>query len=302
MRYFVVLLFIALSTHAAAPKDFSSAKTMLRSLFPSQSTTWYCGCTFRWQGDKAKLDLASCGYQVRKNVQRAQRLEWEHVVPAQQFGHQMACWQQGGRDLCERKDAAFSRIEGDLYNLRPAIGEVNGDRAHYRFAELPDKATPYGACDMEIDHQRERVEPRDAIKGDIARIYFYMMDRYKVPVTDRELQLFRLWDKQDPVDAAERELNLRIARVMGWPNRFVTGDTHASELTAVPLPSAQPASQSPQDRGNATQSAVVGNKKSKKYHKQGCAGFSQVSEANRVWFDSETQAQASGYVKAGNCQ
>lgn len=301
MRYLVVLLFMAFSSQAAAPKDFSAAKTLLRSLFPSQSTTWYCGCSFRWQGDKAKLDLASCGYHVRKNVQRANRLEWEHVVPAQQFGHQMACWQQGGRDLCERKDAAFSKIEGDLYNLRPAIGEVNGDRAHYRFAELVDKPTPYGACDMEIDHQRELVEPRDAVKGDIARIYFYMIDRYKIPVTERELQLFRQWDMQDPVDAAERELNLRIARVMGWPNRFVNGDSSKLVLSAVPsLPAAS--QNTPHDGANASQGLIVGNKKSKKYHKQGCAGFSQVGEANRVWFDSEVEAQASGYVKAGNCQ
>lgn len=232
-------------------------------------------------------------------MQRANRLEWEHVVPAQQFGHQMGCWQQGGRDLCERKDAAFAKIEGDLFNLRPAIGEVNGDRAHYRFAELADQNTPYGSCDMEIDHRRELVEPRDAIKGDIARIYFYMMDRYKVPVTEREQQLFLQWHKQDPVDEAERQLNQRIARVMGWPNPYVTGEQVVSVVTGA-QPSDEVKDVIPQS-ATAVQGSIVGNKKSKKYHKAGCPGFTQVGEANRIWFDSEAQAQASGYLKARNC-
>ncbi len=39
----------------------------------------------------------SCGYKVRKNENRARRIEWEHVVPARQFGHQRQCWQDGGR-------------------------------------------------------------------------------------------------------------------------------------------------------------------------------------------------------------
>lgn len=300
MRLVVLLLFVVNSAFAVAPKDFNAAKRQLRSLYPSQSTTWYCGCSFRWQGDKAKLDLASCGYKVRKNVQRAQRLEWEHVVPAQQFGHQMSCWQQGGRDLCERKDPAFAKIEGDLFNLRPSIGEVNGDRAHYRFAHLRDRETPYGACDMEIDHQQELVEPRDAIKGDIARIYFYMMDRYKVPVTPRERTLLQQWHQQDPVDSQELELNQRIARVMGWPNPYVSGDKPLNAAPGSSTPLASP----PQKVSSAEHQphdAIVGNKKSKKYHMKGCPGFTQVGEANQVWFSDEAQAVNSGYVRAGNC-
>lgn len=47
---------------------------------------------------------------------------------------------------------------------------------------------------------------------------------------------------------------------------------------------------------------VIGNRNSKKYHLQGCPGYSQVGEKNRVMFKSGAEAEAAGYVKAGNCK
>lgn len=298
MRLVVVVALVMSWMVNAAPSDFDSAKRLARKIYPSQSKTWYCGCTFRWQGEKAQLDLASCGYRVRKNVQRAQRLEWEHVVPAQQFGHTLACWRQGGRQLCGKKDAFFNQMEGDLYNLRPAIGEVNGDRAHYRYSELTGTATEYGNCPIQIDSRRELAEPADAIKGDTARIYFYMMERYNVDVTDREYQLFLRWHQQDPVDDVEFRLNHTIARYMGWPNPYVTEQKQPTKgaHVQVGLPAITVERQAP------TQQQVLGNKQSKKYHLSHCVGFTQVSAKNQVRFDSEQQAIDAGYHKAGNCK
>jgi methylphosphotriester-DNA--protein-cysteine methyltransferase len=47
---------------------------------------------------------------------------------------------------------------------------------------------------------------------------------------------------------------------------------------------------------------VIGNKNSKKYHLQGCPGYTQVGEKNRVFFKSAVEAEAAGYTKAGNCK
>lgn len=314
MKYWLLFLgFFLPSIVTAAPDDFDSAKRLARKIYPSQSQTWYCGCSFRWQGDKAHIDLASCGYKVRKNVQRAQRLEWEHVVPAQQFGHQRSCWKQGGRDLCSKKDSYFKQMEGDLYNLRPSIGEVNGDRAHYRFAELGQATGQYGACPVQIDPRRELVEPRDSIKGDTARIYFYMMDRYQIPVTSAEMSLFKLWHQQDPVDNAERQLNAEIARYMGWPNPFVNGDKQPQGLSplndngrpalvATESVGASNAGLSIQQHAEPALQKVLGNKNSKKYHLSHCPGYQQVSSSNQVWFVSEQEASDAGFVRAGNCK
>lgn len=87
---------------------------------------FYCGCKYT----EKEIDLASCGYVPRKNETRAKKLEWEHVVPAWTLGHQRQCWQDGDRKNCTTTDLVFQQAEGDLNNLLPAVGEVNGDRGN----------------------------------------------------------------------------------------------------------------------------------------------------------------------------
>ncbi|MFA6535962.1 MAG: hypothetical protein WCT25_00860 [Candidatus Paceibacterota bacterium] len=47
---------------------------------------------------------------------------------------------------------------------------------------------------------------------------------------------------------------------------------------------------------------VVASKSGTKYHFPWCAGASQISEANKIWFDSVAAAEEAGYSKAANCK
>jgi len=114
----LLCLLIALPTFADAPKTFSAAKKIAWRLYAEQPKTFYCNCAYNGN----RVDLDSCGYSPRKQLRRAQRLEWEHVVPAWVIGHQRQCWQNGGRKNCARNDATFKAAEADLHNLVPSIG------------------------------------------------------------------------------------------------------------------------------------------------------------------------------------
>ncbi len=283
---------------SAAPANFDSAKTIASRIYSIEKQEFYCGCTIRWLAGKGIPDLKGCGYQIRKNGPRANRIEWEHVVPAQQFGSALACWKQGGREQCSKSDPMFKQMEADLFNLKPAIGEVNGDRAHYRFGVLPEQPSQYGACEVKVDFKNRLVEPRVQIRGDIARIYFYMADKYQLPLAKAQQQLFMAWHQQDPVDDTELKLQQRIAQQMGHSNDFVTGKKtwqlnykasgfglNKVKAETVVIASGQ----------------VLGNKRSKLYHLSHCSGYGQVSESNRKWFDTEQQALDAGFKRAGNC-
>jgi len=306
----------------AAPDDFSEAKRLAQRIYSDESQTFYCSCPLRWQGGKGIPDLKACGYQVRKNGPRAQRIEWEHVVPAHQFGRSLRCWQRGGREQCGRDDKEFQRMEADLFNLKPAIGEVNGDRANFAFAELPGVPPQHGACPIRIDFKRKLAEPRPEIRGDIARIYFYMADKYALQLDKMQQQLFLKWHQADPVDARELQLQQRIAQQMGQPNYFVTGSrewflgylptgygrTSGAIVHAKPAADTQPVTVDVAQTPNANQTAtasgssqVLGNKNSKLYHMANCPGFSQVGEKNRRWFTSEGEAEDAGFRRAKNC-
>lgn len=217
---------------AEVPSSFSSAKKILAGKIyqGADRVTFYCGCDFNEQaiadkpGRKRLAPVAdSCGLQPRKNAERAARIEWEHVMPAWEFGHQLQCWQDGGRRGC-RDNSVFSTMEADLYNLVPAVGELNGDRSNFRFGMIEGEPRAYGACDFEVDFKQRVAEPPAAVRGDIARTYFYMAERYGIRLSNRQRQLFQAWSVQDPVDETELLRARRIEAIQGHPNPFVSLD------------------------------------------------------------------------------
>ena len=147
-----VVLSAAFSGPALAEgiNSFSQAKAAAVKVHADAPGTFYCGCKINWQGKKGVVDLQSCGYQVRKNENRASRVEWEHVVPAWQFGHQRQCWQDGGRKNCA-KDPVYRKMESDMHNLQPSVGEVNADRGNFMYSQWNGGEGQYGQCAMKVD-------------------------------------------------------------------------------------------------------------------------------------------------------
>lgn len=208
---------------AISKQNFDNAKTQLTKLYKSNSTQteFYCGCDILWTGKKGVVDFGKCGYKPRKNLNRASRIEWEHVMPAENFGRHLQCWRNGGRKAC-KKDVTFNQMEGDMHNLQPAIGEVNGDRSNYRYSQFTDKFNQYGQCKTAVDFKERKFQPRDEIRGIIARTYLYMSDKYKINLSNQEEKLMTAWDKMFPPKKWECERNKLIEKVQGNDNKFIT--------------------------------------------------------------------------------
>lgn len=229
MRQLALLfLFAAMSQGVwalGAPTSFRAAKKQAARVYRDHHTTFYCGCVYgtRFSADHQHLapDLNACGYKVRKQPRRAQRIEWEHVVPAWVFGHQRQCWQKGGRRQCQ-KDPAFRAMEADLYNLAPAVGEVNGDRSNYGFGLLPYTPDMYGRCDFKVNFRQRLAQPPVNKRGAIARIWLYMADHYHLRLSRQNRKLYAAWDRLYPVSAWEAQRHRRIRAIQGWANPFVT--------------------------------------------------------------------------------
>ena len=205
------------------PANFSQAKTRAKAIYQQKipAVSFYCGCDINVTGKLWSPDFNGCGYQVRKQELRAKRIEWEHIVPAWEFGHQLQCWQKGGRKNCSNQDATFTKMEADLHNLVPAIGEVNGDRSNFRFSQWNAQATQYGLCSMVIDFKDKKAEPPARARGQIARTYLYMQQTYQLKIASSQLKLFKAWDKTYPVDTIECKRDQAIADSQGNHNPFV---------------------------------------------------------------------------------
>ena len=303
-----------------ATTSFNEAKTLLRTqVYYDQSKsgegTLYCGCQWTWVGKTGgRVDLASCGYQVRKQQSRAERIEWEHIVPAWVFGHQRQCWQQGGRKNCIDNDLVFGQMEGDMHNLAPSIGEVNGDRSNFSYSQLPaDVVYPYGMCRSRVDFKQRVFEPRDEVKGQVARVYFYMHDRYNLSMSRQQQQLLMAWDQQYPVSNWEKTRDQRIAKLTGHHNPFVTGEmswTLGHQNSGLGLTNATPVNPNNSRLTNTPpilkevnkQKSIKGNTNSKIYHLSHCSGYKKISDKNTLFFATESAAQQAGYRLAKNCK
>lgn len=91
-----LLVVISITTPALAAnqeiQSFNKAKKILeKQVYNKNRTTLYCGATF----DAKKKVTPPQGFIMTKYVKRAKKIEWEHVVPAENFGRTFSEWRDG---------------------------------------------------------------------------------------------------------------------------------------------------------------------------------------------------------------
>ena len=211
-------------------QSFNKAKKNLeRSVYQDHRETIYCAAKF----DSKKNVLAPAGFETAKHKKRAGRIEWEHVVPAENFGRAFSEWRTGspecvnsknksfkGRKCAEKMNVEYRYMQADMHNLFPAIGAVNAMRSNYNFTMLPTVKSEFGSCDMRIDNRK--AEPPVGARGRIARTYMYMDQTYsKYKMSKQQRQLMSAWDKMYPVTTWECERSKRIQKIQGNANLVV---------------------------------------------------------------------------------
>ena len=73
------------------------------------------------------------------------------------------------------------------------------------------------------------VEPRKAVRGDIARSLFYMHVEYELDLKGM-LPMLKRWHAADPPNAHERWRNNQIEKLEGIRNRFIDDRTLVDQL------------------------------------------------------------------------
>ena len=242
--FILVVLLASGQALADPPSSFENAKTTAIELWwEIGPASFYCKCPYRLATTEEKQIVngnlwvigSVCGYQAKtlitkkgKPNARAMRIEWEHVVPADWIATGFGCQDQT-RDECRAIDG-YNEAEGDLFNLVPSVGELNADRSARLYGVVAGEERAYGACDFEViatgegeSHVRGAAEPMASIRGDVARVWLYMSEKYGVQMNPEYRALMVSWSTADPIDEAERTRHDLIAAEMGTENRFVSG-------------------------------------------------------------------------------
>jgi len=211
--------------------SFQDAKRALgRFVYHDHRITFYCQAPFDENG---AVDLPP-GFTTPKHKARAAQIEWEHAVPAENFGRTFVEWREGhpdcqdkrgpfkGRKCAERANREYRLMQADMYNLYPAIGAVNAMRSNYNYAMLPGAPNTFGSCGMKI--QDNKAEPPVHTRGAIARTTKYMAWAYpRFQLSRQQEQLMDAWDRMHPVDDWECTRAKRIEAIQGNANPMVKG-------------------------------------------------------------------------------
>jgi deoxyribonuclease-1 len=205
----LIAILIAIPALAANQEiqSFSKAKKILeKDVYNNHRETLYCGATF----DAKKKVTPPKGFTTTKYVKRSKKVEWEHAVPAENFGRTFSEWRDGhkqcinskgstfkGRKCAEKVNSEYRYMQADMFNLYPAIGSVNALRSNYNFTMLPVVKSDFGSCVMKIENKK--AEPPEEARGQISRTYLYMEDAYKrYSMSKSQRQLMNAWDKMYP--------------------------------------------------------------------------------------------------------
>ena len=152
----------------------------------------------------------------------------------------------------QSKGAADGNARSDMHHLFPARTPVNEARGSLPYANIPDAQTqrwfyktqemsfiPSTNRDAYTEARDDAFEPREAVKGDVARAVFYFYTIYRGQANAADPNFFVQqratlcqWQAQDPADAQELTKTWRIAHYQeGKPNPYVLDCTLAFRTT-----------------------------------------------------------------------
>jgi deoxyribonuclease-1 len=228
----ISLIVLSISSFAENQKiqSFSkSKKTLETKVYSNHQETLYCAAKF----NNKKQVIFPDGFHTTKYLKRSKKVEWEHVVPAENFGRNFSEWREGhklcvnskgkafkGRKCAEKVNTEYRYMQADMFNLYPAIGAVNALRSNYNFTLLQNVKSDFGSCSMKIDSRR--AEPPAGARGRISRTYLYMDATYnQYGMSRQQKQLMKAWDNMYQVDEWECSRAKKITKLQQSENIVV---------------------------------------------------------------------------------
>jgi micrococcal nuclease len=177
--------------------------------------------------------------------------------------------------------------------------------------DCPEKAQAYG--------KKAKQFTKDLVAGKTVTIQAHNKDRYGRTIGDVILDDGRNLSQElvkagyawwyfkysDDEQLGVLEVQAKIAKVGLWADKNPVPPwifRHRNELaTLQPNPIETPSTGLSTPPNRSSSLPILGNKRSKKYHRPDCPSYHQIAKKNRVLFGSAQEAREAGHQLAGNC-
>lgn len=207
--------------------DFNTSKKVFKKIFSNGGTEIYCWCKFN---ASMQIDKSTCNYTWINNTKRSSSVEYEHVVVAQRIWEyyntwSKTCWKTNRECSFGNNKSKYALV--DMYNLMPAIWDLNLKRSNYPYWEVSKKIKTNG-CEFYKEVQKSGkktiktiIEPSDNVKWRVARASLYMNKVYWIPLSKEELNMFLKWNNLFKANKEECEIWKSIAKYQWNVNPFL---------------------------------------------------------------------------------
>lgn len=128
----------------------------------------------------------------------------------------------------------------DIHHLRPSNPSANSSRGNKPYSEISNREN-YKKSTNGLFYgysNNTYFEPRDEVKGDVARIIFYLLvrypesDGYRITSVASSMDMLLKWNAQDPVDVLEKNRNQKAYEIQGNRNPFIDNPDFANQIFA----------------------------------------------------------------------
>lgn len=201
-----LVILITHSSAALAETSNDQIETLFwGELHKTGGTTYYCNKSF---DGKTPLIKAS------------------HIYPQGNIRQHLDC---GTKRQCMRDSPRHNSIASDLHNLVPANSRFDMKRTNTIFGNL---GAEIQANNCGIKRKMHVIEPPEHLKGDIARVIFYMHTQYELPMLGNQ-SVLEDWSKLDPPSEDEIARDIKIESLQNNNNPHVrTSIVKADKVTS----------------------------------------------------------------------
>lgn len=190
----VFSIFVAYSMVSHADYKQVISEGFWEDAYPQGGNTFYCDAPFD---------------------QYSAILTVSHIYPSAWISKHLECRSERS---CLRSNSKYQTMLSDLHNMVPVKSMYHFTLKDSIFGNL-DASIEGNECS--IKKKYNIIEPPDSLKGDVARIHFYMHKQYGLPLNNSSLFL-KAWAQNDPPSREEIEKNTRIKHSQGNENPFVS--------------------------------------------------------------------------------
>ncbi len=116
--------------------------------------------------------------------------------------------------------------KSDMHHLFLTDSDANNRRGNHEFGDTTGVFDELNVDDCEISQLAHikgdiKFTPPKAHRGNVARALFYFSVRYKLQINRDQEATIRKWNKEDPIDDAERARHEQVAKYQKVRNPFI---------------------------------------------------------------------------------